>query len=81
MVVHVVPALRQAGLGGVGFSETVLVTLEGHEVLTSLPRVLAERLAVSVKQAQAPCRYDGMRLLDRVETARTAAWLKCHPER
>ena len=43
MVVHVVPALRQVGLGGVGFSETVLVTSEGHEVLTSVPRTLAER--------------------------------------
>jgi Xaa-Pro dipeptidase len=43
MVVHVVPALRQAGLGGVGFSETVLVTPDGHEVLTSVPRTLAMR--------------------------------------
>jgi Xaa-Pro dipeptidase len=46
MVVHVVPALRQAGLGGVGFSETVLVTSEGQEVLTRVPRTLSERLTV-----------------------------------
>jgi len=41
MVVHVVPALRQVGLGGVGFSETVLVTPEGNEVLTNSPRHLS----------------------------------------
>jgi Xaa-Pro dipeptidase len=40
MVVHVVPALRQVGLGGVGFSETVLVTPDGREVLTNSPRHL-----------------------------------------
>ncbi|MFN8592806.1 MAG: Xaa-Pro peptidase family protein [Thermomicrobiales bacterium] len=43
MVVHVVPALRQVGLGGVGFSETILVTPDGHEVLTSVPRTLVRR--------------------------------------
>ena len=31
-------ALRQVALGGVGFSETVLVTPEGNEVLTNSPR-------------------------------------------
>jgi Xaa-Pro dipeptidase len=36
MVLHVVPALRIPGVGGVGFSATVLVTPDGHEVLTSL---------------------------------------------
>jgi Xaa-Pro aminopeptidase len=41
MVVHVVPTLRQVGLGGVGFSETVLVTPEGNEVLTNSPRHLS----------------------------------------
>lgn len=40
MVVHVVPALRQVGLGGVGFSETVLLTPGGNEVLTNSPRKL-----------------------------------------
>jgi Xaa-Pro dipeptidase len=45
MVVHVVPALRQVGLGGVGFSETVLITTDGHEVLTSVPRALATSTA------------------------------------
>lgn len=40
MVVHVVPALREEGLGGVGFSETVLLTESGHEVLTTVPRTL-----------------------------------------
>jgi Xaa-Pro dipeptidase len=40
MVLHVVPALRQVGLGGAGFSETVLVTPEGNEVLTSSARQL-----------------------------------------
>ena len=46
MVVHVVPALRQVGLGGVGFSETVLVTADGHEVLTTVPRALTVRSTV-----------------------------------
>jgi Xaa-Pro dipeptidase len=41
MVVHVVPALRQVGLGGAGFSETVLVTAKGNEVLTNSPSELA----------------------------------------
>jgi Xaa-Pro dipeptidase len=41
MVVHVVPAMRQVGLGGVGFSETVLVTSEGNEVLTDSPPQLS----------------------------------------
>jgi Xaa-Pro dipeptidase len=41
MVVHVVPALRQVALSGVGFSETVLVTPEGNEVLTNSPRQLS----------------------------------------
>jgi Xaa-Pro dipeptidase len=40
MMLHVVPALRQVGLGGAGFSETVLVTPEGNEVLTTSPRKL-----------------------------------------
>jgi Xaa-Pro dipeptidase len=35
MVVHVVPTLRQGGYAGMGFSGAVLVTEEGHEVLTS----------------------------------------------
>lgn len=38
MVLHVVPALRIAGVGGVGVSETVLVTPTGHEVLTDVSR-------------------------------------------
>lgn len=34
MVLHVVPAIRKPGVGGAGFSATVLVTETGHEVLT-----------------------------------------------
>ncbi|GAA3739979.1 Xaa-Pro peptidase family protein [Streptomyces tremellae] len=37
MVVHVVPTLRVAGAAGIGLSATVLVTEDGHEVLTSCP--------------------------------------------
>ena len=40
MVVHVVPALGHSGLGGVAFSETVLVTPEGNQVLTNSSRRL-----------------------------------------
>lgn len=35
MVVHVVPTLRLPGVAGQGFSATVVVTADGHEVLTS----------------------------------------------
>ncbi len=38
MVFHLVPHVVLPGLGGVGLSETVLVTAEGCEVLTSFPR-------------------------------------------
>lgn len=34
MVLHVVPAIRIPGLGGAGYSATVLVTETGHEILT-----------------------------------------------
>ncbi|MEV7439523.1 M24 family metallopeptidase [Streptomyces griseoviridis] len=37
MVVHVVPTLRIAGTAGIGLSATVLITDDGHEVLTSCP--------------------------------------------
>ena len=40
MVVHGVPCLSQVGLGDVGFSEKVLVTPEGYEVLTNSSRRL-----------------------------------------
>jgi Xaa-Pro dipeptidase len=40
MVFHVVPAMRQHGEYGVGVSETVAVTEQGAEVLTSFPRDL-----------------------------------------
>jgi Xaa-Pro dipeptidase len=40
MVFHMPPALRDFGVFGVGFSETVLVTDDGCEVLTNLPREL-----------------------------------------
>jgi Xaa-Pro dipeptidase len=40
MVFHMPPALRRYGAGGVGFSETVLVTKSGCEVLTRGPRRL-----------------------------------------
>lgn len=40
MVFHLPPALLGNGKYGVGFSETVLITPTGHEVLTSLPRQL-----------------------------------------
>jgi Xaa-Pro dipeptidase len=43
MVFHMPPALRDFGNFGVGFSETVLVTDNGCEVLTSLPRELFTR--------------------------------------
>ncbi|MFE4057787.1 M24 family metallopeptidase, partial [Streptomyces sp. NPDC059096] len=35
MVVHVVPTLRLRDTAGIGFSATVLITENGHEVLTS----------------------------------------------
>jgi Xaa-Pro dipeptidase len=34
MVLHIVPAIRIPGVGGAGYSATVLVTEDGHEVLT-----------------------------------------------
>ncbi|WP_020574513.1 M24 family metallopeptidase [Actinopolymorpha alba] len=37
MVVHVVPTLRLEGVGGIGFSATVLVTEQGNEILTTCP--------------------------------------------
>ncbi|MEW2571626.1 Xaa-Pro peptidase family protein [Streptomyces sp. NPDC047070] len=37
MVVHVVPTLRIEGMAGIGLSATVLITEDGHEVLTSCP--------------------------------------------
>jgi Xaa-Pro dipeptidase len=40
MVFHIPPALRVPGEYGVGFSETVLVTGSGSEVLTNFPREL-----------------------------------------
>lgn len=40
MVFHMPPALREYGEFGVGFSETVLVTDNGCEVLTNYPRQL-----------------------------------------
>lgn len=40
MVFHMPPALLGNGKWGVGFSETVLITETGHEVLTQLPRTL-----------------------------------------
>ncbi|HEX4211823.1 MAG TPA: Xaa-Pro peptidase family protein [Candidatus Dormibacteraeota bacterium] len=43
MVFHMPPALRQDAVAGVGCSETVAVTEEGVEVLTSFPRPLAVR--------------------------------------
>jgi Xaa-Pro dipeptidase len=43
MVFHLVPATLEVGQHGIGFSETVLVTESGHEVLTSLPRELVVR--------------------------------------
>jgi Xaa-Pro dipeptidase len=43
MVFHMPPALRDYGVSCVGFSETVLVTDHGCEVLTAFPRELAVR--------------------------------------
>ena len=40
MVYHMPPAIRQAGEYGVGFSETVIVTETGCEILTNSPRKL-----------------------------------------
>lgn len=40
MVFHIPPALRTYGRGGVGFSETILVTETGCEVLTKCNRAL-----------------------------------------
>lgn len=36
MVLRVIPALRTPGVGGAGFSATVLVTSDGHKVPTRL---------------------------------------------
>lgn len=41
MVFHVSTSLRHVGVGGVAFSETVLVTPTGAEVLTRVPRKLS----------------------------------------
>ena len=38
MTFHLVPHVVLPGVGGVGLSETVLVTAEGCEALTSFPR-------------------------------------------
>ena len=43
MVFHLVPFVTIPGWGGMGFSETVLVTEDGHEVLTDVPRELVVR--------------------------------------
>lgn len=43
MVFHMPPALRVPAQCGVGFSETVLVTASGCEVLTDFPRELVIR--------------------------------------
>ncbi len=43
MVFHIPPALRIPGRVGVGFSETVLVTDSGREVITRFPRELIAR--------------------------------------
>ncbi|MDQ7829743.1 MAG: Xaa-Pro peptidase family protein [Armatimonadota bacterium] len=43
MVFHMPPALRDYGVSCVGFSETVVVTAQGCEVLTHFPRELALR--------------------------------------
>lgn len=43
MVFHIPPALRDYGVSCMGFSETVLVTPTGCEVLTSFPRELVVR--------------------------------------
>ena len=40
MTFHLVPALRDPGKCGVGFSETVVVTKHGCEVITTFPRKL-----------------------------------------
>jgi Xaa-Pro dipeptidase len=43
MIFHLVPLVLIPGVGGIGFSETVLVTESGREVLTQCDRVLVER--------------------------------------
>ena len=43
MVYHVAPSLRSIGSFGVAFSETVLVTETGSEVLTKYPRCLIQK--------------------------------------
>lgn len=43
MVYHMPPAIRQMGEFGVGFSETVIVTETGCDVLTDYPRALGLR--------------------------------------
>jgi Xaa-Pro dipeptidase len=40
MVFHLIPDLKVVNEGGVVFSETVLVTEKGHEVLTRYPQEL-----------------------------------------
>ncbi|WP_223068639.1 M24 family metallopeptidase [Paenibacillus caui] len=48
MVFHIPPALRVPNRYGVGFSETILVTESGCEVLTKLPRELTLSQGVSL---------------------------------
>jgi Xaa-Pro dipeptidase len=43
MVFHCVPMIGVPGFGCMGFSETILVTPEGNEVLTDVPRELVVR--------------------------------------
>jgi len=43
MVFHLVPLVLIPGVGGIGFSETVLVTERGRDVLTDCDRRLVER--------------------------------------
>lgn len=40
MVYHMPPAIREQGKYGVGFSETVIVTKDGCEIITDFPREL-----------------------------------------
>jgi Xaa-Pro dipeptidase len=43
MVFHVTTSLRETARYGVAFSETVLITDDGHDILTDVPRELAIR--------------------------------------
>jgi Xaa-Pro dipeptidase len=49
MVISIEPGVYLRGIGGVRHSDTVLITKDGHEVLTNLPRELGSLVIRSWK--------------------------------